>query len=56
MPHTNFGFGDPRWYDTHDNGDGPQSSSSGKGLNGDVGFTTWALDRGRVPGPMPGLL
>jgi hypothetical protein len=22
MPHTNFAFGDPRWYDTHDNGDG----------------------------------
>ena len=22
MPHANFGFGDPRWYDTHDNGDG----------------------------------
>ncbi len=22
MPHTNFGFGDPRWFDTRDNGDG----------------------------------
>jgi hypothetical protein len=22
IPHTNFAFGDPRWYDTHDNGDG----------------------------------
>ncbi|MGZ3425490.1 MAG: DUF5916 domain-containing protein, partial [Polyangia bacterium] len=22
IPHTNFAFGDPRWYDTRDNGDG----------------------------------
>ncbi len=22
IPHTNFGFGDPRWFDTRDNGDG----------------------------------
>lgn len=22
MPHTNFAFGDPRWFDTRDNGDG----------------------------------
>jgi hypothetical protein len=25
MPHTNFGFGDPRWFDTRDNGDGTNS-------------------------------
>ncbi|HWE27513.1 MAG TPA: DUF5916 domain-containing protein, partial [Polyangia bacterium] len=25
IPHTNFGFGDPRWFDTRDNGDGTNS-------------------------------
>ena len=25
MPHTNFGFGDPRWFDTRANGDGTNS-------------------------------
>jgi hypothetical protein len=25
LPHTNFGFGDPRWFDTRDNGDGSNS-------------------------------